>query len=155
MNCDFQNTKNSKGHLFTKQRPTLACNQIDTMLAELNRKDESLSVGQIRAGRFSSYRPPRPSMRMPAPRFRTPRPNFRAPFAPSQRRNFPQRSGCIRCLEARRYDAARFHNLQNCPYPRAQIKRPIRRELRFSSSKIRTILRKRKLKKAAPIKICS
>ena len=26
-------------------------------------------------------------------------------------------SGCIRCVEAGRYDASQFHSLQQCPYP--------------------------------------
>ena len=49
--------KNTRGHLFTEQRPTLACNkkllfdQIDTMLSELDgngRYSGNISVGQVR-----------------------------------------------------------------------------------------------------------
>ena len=58
--------KNTRGHLFTEARPTLACNQrilfsqIDTMLAELDSKDagvNQMTVGQIR-NNVSSYSNP-------------------------------------------------------------------------------------------------
>lgn len=54
--------KNTRGHLFTEARPTLACNQrilfsqIDTMLAELDNKESGpsqMSVGQIRSSSSS------------------------------------------------------------------------------------------------------
>ena len=54
--------RNTCGHLFTEERPTLACNktilfaQIETMLAELEGNPTNIAVGQIRAPRMM-YRP--------------------------------------------------------------------------------------------------
>ena len=122
-----EHIKNTKGHLFTEERPTLACNQrilfaqIDTMLAELDGKDTGITVGQIRTSQ--SFRPQRYASRPQNQRFRNSRPMPRVPFLPQRRPapTFrPNRPGCIRCIEARRYDASKFHSVQECPYPRYQ-----------------------------------
>ena len=130
--------KHTRGHLFTEERPTLACNQkilfsqIDTMLAELEGKETTgLSVGQVRAGRYQP-RPPRPTYRGRGTGFRFPhqpmprQTNYYAQFQPRTASTRPPASmrpttrSCIRCMEARRYDAARFHHVNECPYPRQQ-----------------------------------
>ena len=106
-----EHVKNTRGHLFTEQRPTLACNQkiifsqIDSMIAELDGKDSTnISVSQVRAqnqfmprGRFpfrgqNNYRVPRPQFRGSS-NFNRPRRPFFRPMRPN--------SGCIRCMEAR------------------------------------------------------
>ena len=134
-----EHIRNTRGHLFNEERPTLACNQnillaqIDTMMAEIEGKEQNISVGQVRAPR-SQFRP---RFRQPGPqrfwnqtiRRQIPRP-FQPPFrAPATFRNAAARPrynggnrqstpGCIRCLEAKRTDASRFHSLRDCPYPR-------------------------------------
>ena len=63
------------------------------------------------------------------PRFRAARPplprsntlQYRRPPTPGNRLVKP---GCIRCVEARRYDASRFHTVQECPYPRQSFQPP-------------------------------
>ena len=133
--------KNSRGYLFTEERPTLSCNQniifdqIGNMLGELEGKESgSFSVGQVRNFRNS----PRPSgfpfrgqQRFSRPpsfggqSFR-PRGFSRPPYPRPQFSGGRGSSssggggGCIRCLEARRYDASKFHTLKDCTYPRQQ-----------------------------------
>ena len=124
-----EHIRNTRGHLFTKERPTLACNQkllfsqIDTMIAEMDGKEaQDISVGQVRATGGGPLCPFRPMFRGRGAPLRYPqpvRPNFpnyqpRTPATYRPRRGGP--GGCIRCLEARRYDAARFHGLRDCPY---------------------------------------
>ena len=78
-----EHVKNSRGHLFNEERPTLACNQkilfsqIDTMLTELEGKESNIAVGQVRSTR-TPYRP-----------FRPPQNNFRPNFRPRLRQSFP------------------------------------------------------------------
>ena len=134
----LEHVKNTRGHLFTEQRPTLACNQkilftqIDTMLAELDGKDPgSISVGQVP---IRTFRNPAQSSGFPfrgQPRFRGqpfrgyprpsyPRPSYQTSRPPFARNARDSGSGCIRCLEARRYDASKLHTLKECTYPRMQ-----------------------------------
>ena len=119
-----EHVRTSRGHLFTTERPTLACNQqilcdqIDIMLQELDGKDSSSNVNSVnvsyipsRGGRTGSYRG------------RQARPNFHrgrgAP--PSQRYQTPVRranhQSCHLCLEARRYDSSITHSATTCPFP--------------------------------------
>ena len=132
--------RDTRGHLFTKEKPTLACNQkiicdqIPTLLAELDGKIDSVDSvsgdnvninfvpanrrggrgaparaqgrGLIRGAGFRGYYQPRGF----APQFRPP-----AQFPPRANRM----TGCSRCLEAvpTRYDAARTHSARDCPWP--------------------------------------
>ena len=56
-----KHVKDTRGHLFTTERPTLACNQkilidqIPTMLAELDKKD-TVSQGNVNVGDVPVYR---------------------------------------------------------------------------------------------------
>ena len=134
----------SRGHLFTPERPTLACNQeilckqIDHMLQELDGKEvtsNNIAVSQSRhvnympaatrgrgTQRFRSSQGPRgpQSYRAGQPRY-TPAlgPPRRGGGQPPARR--PAYS-CQRCLEARppRYDASITHETRNCPFTQRQ-----------------------------------
>ena len=114
--------RETRGHLFTEDKPTLACNQkiicnqIPTLLAELDDKTDAsdaagdtVTVGYVPAGR----RPPRNrgggrgSFRNYPPRALPP------PVRPQYQ------SGCRRCIEAipQRLDAARTHATSQCMWP--------------------------------------
>ena len=117
--------KNSRGHLFTEEKPTLACNQsilcdqMEILLQELDAKDgtstNNVSVGYIpngrgrgnppgmlrgsnfpRGGRFQRGRGQQFNLRQPASARRQP--------------------SCQICLEARKYDSAIGHTTQACPF---------------------------------------
>ena len=134
----------TRGHLFTEDKPTLSCNQkticdqIPTMLAELNGKMDSADSGPGTSDVNINYVPaPRRGRGYGAPAhaqgrglvraagfrgYYRPRAVASSQFrAPSQ---FPpptasRMSGCQRCLEAipTRYDAARTHTTRDCPWP--------------------------------------
>ena len=108
--------KNTKGHLFTTDRPTLACNKnilidmMDTLLAELESEEtpvsNNISIAQLRNNQFrggynnlqSSFRGQkgyynsRNNSRMP--RFSRP------PFSTRQQAPLPNQ--CYNCLESNR-----------------------------------------------------
>ena len=127
--------QNTRGHLFTEDKPTLSCNQktiadqIPTMLAELDGaakadtvdsgSGDNVNIGYVpsnrrgpRAGRgivrAAGYRGYQPRPRALAPQLRPP-----SQVPPGRM------SGCMRCLEAipTRYDAARTHATRDCPWP--------------------------------------
>ena len=123
----------TRGHLFTADKPTLSCNQkiicnqIPTLLAELDGKTddagEAVTVGYVPASRRPPSRPPRGgrgllrgagTFRGYPPRALPPRPQYV--------------SGCQRCLEAipARVDASRTHATKDCLWPpnTAQNSRP-------------------------------
>ena len=120
--------RDTRGHLFTTHRPTLACNQkvlaeqMPTLLKELNGQSD-LSQGSVSVGHA-------PSMGMIRGRGRGQvRSNggrglmrgagaFR-PTRPQATRPPMRESGCFRCLEAtpRRYDAAQTHLVRDCQWP--------------------------------------
>ena len=130
-----EHVRNTRGHLFTEERPTLACNQailcdqMEVMLQELDAKDgtssNSVNVGNVGVGYVPSHRgrgfPPTQGYhggyrgafvpRGPRPmRARGPQPVYR-PSAP------PRRSpSCQICLEARKYDSALGHTTSECPF---------------------------------------
>ena len=119
--------KNTRGHLFTDERPTLACNQkilfgqIDSMLSELDANSAvDISINNVRSQfsqnqyRGTRGRPFQRGGRRPF-RFYKPAGSFsgrNSQFPPSSRM-----SGCQKCLEAKRYDAARFHSARDCTFP--------------------------------------
>ena len=129
--------KNTKGHLFTTDTPTLACNKarlmdlLGTMLQEIenleNISTNNLTMGQIMSGgrgggpsRFpsrghSNFRGNNFS-RGGRPPFRGGRPPF--PNSVNNRYQFrSRREDCRRCLEARRYDSSKGHETARCPFP--------------------------------------
>ena len=129
-----KHVKDTRGHLFTTDRPSLACNQkilcdqIPTMLAELDKTDNfsqgNVTVNYVPArGRGGGFTPRTNYLgRVPfrgAP-VRYPQP-FRGQLQPARvRPQQPGAGGCVRCLEAtpRRYDAARTHVVKDCPWQR-------------------------------------
>ena len=127
-----EHVRTSRGHLFTTERPTLACNQqilcdqIEVMLQELDGKESpssnNVSVSYIPSGRgragFSRGRPPRPNFS----RSRGTPSNQRYP-GPARRAN----QSCHLCLEARRYDSSITHSAPACPFP--QLRRNNTRQL--------------------------
>ena len=118
--------KNTRGHLFTDERPTLACNQkilfsqIDSMLAEIEGSGSGdININNVRAlypqnqFRGARGRAFTRGVRPPFRAFKT-RGSFagRNPQYPPSSRI----SGCYKCLEAKRYDAAKFHSTRECTF---------------------------------------
>ena len=136
--------KNSRGYLFTEDRPTLTCNQkilfsqIDMMLAEMDgTESESASInfiqsssstpisqnyirqsnprsrfrGNFRGGFRGGFFPQRPQRFQTRPPIRMQQRTFQQPYQQGRGQN------CDRCWEARRFDAAKCHDNQNCPFP--------------------------------------
>ena len=120
--------RETRGHLFTADKPTLACNQkticdqISTMIAELNNKEEtslsndSVNINFAPANRRGNrgrgiFRGAGAMMRGYS--------NFpqSRPVPPQIRYQVP--AGCQRCLEAipTRYDAAKTHSTKDCMFP--------------------------------------
>ena len=120
--------KDTRGHLFTNDKPTLSCNQkvlcdqMPTLLAELDGKAE-VSVDNVNIGYVPAPAPRRgyPQARgrglvrgagmMRGGYYQPPR--ALAPVRPQFR------SGCQRCLEAvpARTDAAKTHSTKDCIWP--------------------------------------
>ena len=130
-----KHVKDTRGHLFTAERPSLSCNQkilcdqIPTMLAELDSKSDNLSQGHVNIGYVPAFRGGARGRSAPRNNFmvRAPfRPQFRPPGPPARfqqpMRGQFQSTGCYRCLEAtpRRYDAAQTHQVKDCPWPAQQ-----------------------------------
>ena len=128
--------KTTKGHLFTADRPTLACNKavlidmMDSMLAEIEGIDSmaagNLSVAnlgqnrQYRGGRGGPRPPYRGAggqgMHRGGPRgFRGGRPPFSNRFQGQGRRE-----DCYHCVEARRFDSSKGHLSNSCPFKLGQ-----------------------------------
>ena len=119
--------RDTRGHLFTDDKPTLSCNQrvicdqIPTMLAELDGKSDSgsqdVSIGYVPANRRGAFRPRGRGLLRGAG---SQRGHY---FTPPRAWPAPARgstiSGCQRCLEAtpRRYDAAKTHATNDCIWP--------------------------------------
>ena len=133
-----KHVRDTRGHLFNTERPTLHCNQqiladqMPTMLAELNAKSDTSqgnismaniggggSYGNVNMGFVGSNQP-----RMMRP-VRTNMGRGLMRGAGAFRHNIPSppvrftANGCFRCLEAtpKRYDAARTHQVRDCPFP--------------------------------------
>jgi len=139
-----KHVRDTRGHLFTDERPTLHCNQqilaaqMPTMLAEINGKSDpsqgNISMGDT-GGRGGYNNVNMGNVGSSQPRMMRPiRPNMRPVRPMSGRglmrgagafRNIPSppvrftANGCYRCLEAtpKRYDAAKTHQLRDCPWP--------------------------------------
>ena len=126
--------RNTKGHLFTEDRPTLACNKdilidlMESMLADIEGGEgiaaSKVSVAQLgqsrqfRGGQGGRGGQPRFPFRgqgafRGAPRgfSRGGRPPFSMrPQAPGRRED------CSHCLEARMFDSAKGHTYSSCPF---------------------------------------
>ena len=127
-----EHVKNSKGYLFTEDKPTLACNRtkiiglIDTMLQEIENNENNpgtFAMGQVKSGR-GNFR----SGRFSAPRgsynrsSRPPIRGFRPPF--NNRFQSTQASKqCSYCVEARRFDSSRGHDTMQCPFSNSYYNR--------------------------------
>ena len=124
-----RHVKETRGHLFTEERPSLACNQkilcdqIPTMLAELDSKPDNISQGNVAMGYVPTPRGRGGNVMMRGRSF--PRPPYlgnRAPVSRPMTGRAPvqyQTNGCYRCLGAtpRRYDAAKTHQVRDCTFP--------------------------------------
>ena len=123
--------RDTRGHLFTADKPTLACNmktiadQIPTMLSELDgtaeiSSSDSVSINYVPNRRGGAF--PKPRGRGLLRGFGSRRgyaalvPRALPPPAPTQP---PPSYGCQRCIEAipARYDASRNHLTKDCPWP--------------------------------------
>ena len=115
-----EHVKSTKGHLFTIERPTLACNKsilidmIDSMLVEIENADTlaaaSISVGQV--GQVQYNRNRHNMQRSRGNNFR----RFRSrppPFPTNTVQGRPD--NCIYCIEAKLYDSSKTHSYANCP----------------------------------------
>ena len=118
--------KNTRGHLFTEERPTLACNQkilftqIDSMLAEIEGNNSGdITINNVRTqyplNQFRGFRN-RGSYRGGRPPFRAFRPSGSFAGRNPQHSTSSRMSGCYKCLEAKRYDAAKFHSSRDCTF---------------------------------------
>ena len=124
-----EHVRTSRGHLFTAERPTLACNQqilcdqIDIMLQELEGKEASnsnINVGYVPTNRGRGFGRPRPTG---PPAFRS-RQTYRQRGGPPRLPQPGRRPtySCQLCLEARppRYDSSITHPSHECPFPGRQ-----------------------------------
>ena len=124
-----EHIKNTKGYLFTEEKPTLACNKsklmdlIDTMLQEIENLENIntgvISMGQVRSG----YRAPiRGGRSFSSKGFshrggRQPFRGSRPPFSNTNSRYpYKSRRDCVHCLEARRFDSSKGHDSSQCPF---------------------------------------
>ena len=121
--------RDTRGHLFTADKPTLACNmktiadQIPTMLAELDGASESSSTDTVNI----NYVPNRRGGAFPKSRGRGILRGFgsRRGYTNLVPRALPPPTrpqpnyGCQRCIEAipARYDASKSHLTKDCPWP--------------------------------------
>ena len=114
--------KNTCGHLFTEEKPTLACNQsilcdrMEVLLQELDAKDDmasnNVSVGYVPSSQGRGGRGGRG-----APFFRGGRGRGRSQgFNPRQQVPVRRQPSYQICLEARKYDSAIGHTTQACPF---------------------------------------
>ena len=129
-----EHIKNTKGHLFTNDRPTLACNKatlidlMDTMLSEIDHMEglqtANVNINQVGQSRISSTNTRGRSFMRPNPRSFL-RGNFRGNINRPNRLPPPSRystsgpgrvENCSYCLEARMYDSSKGHNYNNCPF---------------------------------------
>ena len=124
--------KNTKSHLFTNERPTLACNKaiimdlMDTMLADLENMDNlqtaRVNVNQLGQNRTNPRTRGRGFLRsQPRHLLRGSWANLNGPgrgyfppryTTPGSRRN----EDCSFCLEARRFDSSKGHSYNSCPF---------------------------------------
>ena len=114
-----EHVKSTKGHLFTIERHTLACNKsilidmIDSMLVEIENADTlaaaSISVGQVGQVQYNRNRNIQRSRGNNSRRFRGSRP----PFPTNTVQGRPD--NCICCIEAKLYDSSKTHSYANCP----------------------------------------
>ena len=127
-----EHIKNTKGHLFTIERPTLACNKdilidlIESMLAEIEGID-GMAAGNLSVNQLGQSRPQYRG-RGGAPRFPYRGNNFsrggpprgfqrggRPPF-PARYQTQGRREDCSHCVEARMFDSSKGHVYSNCPF---------------------------------------
>lgn len=123
--------RNTKGHLFTQERPTLACNKallldlMDSMLSEIENID-SMAAASVRINQVTQSRMPpfrgrgfRPNQSFNNNRGGLVRHNSRFTRTPSFPTRFStpgRRQGCTFCTEAKRYDSSRGHTNSDCPF---------------------------------------
>ena len=115
-----QHIRNTRGHLFTTERPSLACNQkvladqMPTLLKELDSQPD-LAQGNVTVGHIRGRGQVRNNMGRGLMRGAGVFGGTRPPATGSALRQ----TGCFRCLEAtpRRYDSAQTHMVRNCPWP--------------------------------------
>ena len=103
----------TRGHLFTLERPTLACNQeilcdlIDTMLQEIDTKDSiaenNINIGYVNARGRGGYN-------------RGHRTGRGRGFSNNQQPYPRSNLSCSICLEARRNDSSITHAARDCPW---------------------------------------
>ena len=145
----------TRGHLFTTDKPTLACNQrilcdqIDTMLAELNGAGNA-SAASVNVGFVPSRRPGFSGGRFPLQRglrqsgFRG---QGRGPSGPRQVRPPMTSLNCQHCLDAKRYDASITHPTNRC---QLFFQRPQQQQLRQAVPGFKVLLVPNQQAQAAP-----
>ena len=120
--------RDTRGHLFTDDKPTLACNQkilceqMPTMLAELDEKTDTTAVdavtmGYVPANRRNPARGRGRGVLRGAGAFRGFSNYQPRALMPPTRSSYPQ--GCQRCIEAipARLDASKTHATKDCLWP--------------------------------------
>ena len=125
-----EHVKNTKGYLFTEEKPTLACNKskimnlIDTMIQEIENL-ENITTGVITMGQVkSTYRGYTrggryfPNRGFPNKNGRAQFRGSRPPFSNHNNRFQGSRlkRDCVHCLEARRFDSSKGHESSQCPF---------------------------------------
>ena len=115
-----EHIKSTKGHLFTIERPTLACNKsilidmMDSMLAEIENAD-SLAAANISVGQIGQlpYNRTRNNMQRGRGNYNRRFRGSRPPFPVNSIQGRPE--NCLYCIEAKLYDSSRTHSYANCP----------------------------------------
>ena len=123
-----EHIRTTKSHLFTADRPTLACNKsilidlMDSMLNEIENMD-NIATATVRVNQITQNRQSRRNFIRPAGQFQGFTRGNNTRFSRPYRHQFPsrpmapgRREDCSHCVEARRFDSSKGHSYFNCPF---------------------------------------
>ena len=121
-----EHIRTTKSHLFTADRPTLACNKsilidlMDSMLSEIENM-ENMATATVRVNQITQNRQIRRNFTRPPNQFQNFQRRNMTRFNPPRNQFTPRptpgrREDCSYCIEARRFDSSKGHSYYNCPF---------------------------------------
>ena len=123
-----EHIRTTKSHLFTAERPTLACNKsifidlMDSMLNEIENMD-NIATATVRVNQITQNRQSRRNFIQSPGQFQSFQRGNSTRFNRPYRHQFPsrimapgRREDCSHCIEARRFDSSKGHSYFNCPF---------------------------------------